>query len=266
MPGPVARDDARKPHCFATGNSPRGRQSSTADHQRDVRPERELGRQEPGIVRDEPDQHRGGEAARDRAQPADDDDDEDEDRHVRPDRRRHLLLIPRPGDAADAGERRARDEHADEQAADVEAERLHHLAVLDPGAHQQADARAVQHERDRGEEHEPEHHDGDAIGLDRRPGDDDAAAQHRRFRDGERFRAPGRDDELLGDDEPAHRDQDLAQMRAVHPADDDALEQRARRAARNGRDEDRDAECGEVEPEIAAPTPSPTIRPARSPR
>ena len=50
------------------------------------------------------------------------------------------LLVERPDDAADAGQRRADDEHADEQPADAIAQRFDHLAVFDAGADQQADA------------------------------------------------------------------------------------------------------------------------------
>ena len=42
----------------------------------------------------------------------------------------HVLAVQRPHHAAEAGERRAGHEHADEQPADAIAERLDHLAVL----------------------------------------------------------------------------------------------------------------------------------------
>ena len=88
------------------------------------------------------------------------------------------FLIDGPHDAADAGERGAGDEHADEQPADAIAQRLHHFAVLDAGAHQQADARAVQHQVQRREDREAERHRHQPVHLDRRAADDEAAAQH----------------------------------------------------------------------------------------
>ena len=48
--------------------------------------------------------------------------------------------VEAPHHAAEAGQRRAGHEHADEQPADVIAERLDHLAVLDAGADEQPDA------------------------------------------------------------------------------------------------------------------------------
>src|SRR5258708_24434304 len=52
----------------------------------------------------------------------------------------------------------------------------------------------------------------------------------------------------LGDDEPAHGDEDLPQMRTVDAADDDALEDKAERAAGDDGGAERDQERRQVEP------------------
>jgi hypothetical protein len=83
-------------------------------------------------------------AQRGRAQAADDDHDEDQHVDLRTHLRNQVLLEQTPHHAAQAGERAADHEHTDEQLADAVAERLHHLAVLHAGAHQQADLGAAQ--------------------------------------------------------------------------------------------------------------------------
>ena len=82
--------------------------------------------------------------------------------------RRERLAVERPHHAAEAGQRRAGHEHADEQPADAVAERLDHLAVLHAGADQQADLGAVEDEQHAAEHDEPDHDGDHAVLLDRR--------------------------------------------------------------------------------------------------
>ncbi|EEF22324.1 conserved hypothetical protein, partial [Ricinus communis] len=197
------------------------------DHQHDVRDERHLRREETGVVGDEGDQQRADEAAADGTEAADDDDDERQHHDLAAHVRHERLLVQAPHDAAEARQRGAGREDAHEQAADAVAQRLDHLAVLDAGADQEADLRAVQ-----GEEHRGEHDDADddreqPVFLDGRLAQEHGAAQRGRQRQGDLLGAPDHVDELFGHDHAAHRDQDLFQMLAVDGHDDDALERPA---------------------------------------
>src|SRR5207249_4314103 len=92
--------------------------------------------------------------------------DEHQHQHFHAHAGRELLAIERPHHPAEPSERRARDEHADEQPADVVTERLDHFAVLDAGADQKADFRAVEHQQHAGEHHEADDHRNDPVALD----------------------------------------------------------------------------------------------------
>ena len=89
-----------------------------------------------------PDQDRADETAADRAEAADDQNDEHQDGHAVADLAVDHGLILRPHHPADAGKRGPGHEHADEHPADVIAQRLDHLAILDAGAHHEAEPRA----------------------------------------------------------------------------------------------------------------------------
>src|SRR5438477_128546 len=81
-----------------------------------------------------------------------------------------------------ASQRRADDEHADEQAADAIAQRLDHLAVLDPGTDQEADSGAIEGGGQR-REHDQADDDGEQpVLLDRDLADQEGAAQRGRPR------------------------------------------------------------------------------------
>src|SRR4029077_2266500 len=91
------------------------------------------------------------------------------------------LIFGLPHHPAHAGERGAGDEHADEHAADAIAQSLHHLAILDAGAHHEPNAGARQHQMHRGSDGEADEEREQAVGLDRGSAKEDAAAQARRL-------------------------------------------------------------------------------------
>ncbi len=101
-------------------------------------------------------------------------------------------LVARPHRPASGGERRTGHEDGDEQPVDAEAERLDHLPVLDPGADQQPDARAVQHQMQRDENQSAEDEGEDAVDLDGDVADDQRTLQQGRARDADRRAAPDR--------------------------------------------------------------------------
>ena len=108
------------------------------DHQQDVRDQRQLRREEAGVVR-RPAPTRIAPMKQPPTEPRPPMMMTMKTRTVMspPMRGVHLLAIERPHHAAEAGQRRAGHEHADEQPADAIAQRLDHLAVLDAGADQQ---------------------------------------------------------------------------------------------------------------------------------
>ncbi len=162
-------------------------------------------------------------------------------------------------DAAEAGERRADEERDRERALDVDAERAHHRAVVDAGADHHAGARLLQPEPEPDADHEREQQDQQALlgvldALDVQvhevvdpagPGDalGDAAevVEH-----------------LVGeDDRDRDRDQRLAQVLALVPAQQELLHDDADDADEQRADDERhdpvdDADLRAREPERAA--------------
>src|SRR6516165_1359421 len=134
-------------------------------HQQNVGAERELRRQETGVVGSQADQNRADEAAADRTEPADDQNDEHQDGHAVADLAVHHGLILRPHHPAGAGERGAGHEHADEHPADVVAERLDHLAILDAGAHHKAKPRAGEEQMHSKCDRKPDEQREQPVGL-----------------------------------------------------------------------------------------------------
>ena len=167
-----------------------------------------------------------------------------------------LLAIERPQHAADPGERRAGHEHADEQPVDAVAERLDHFAVLDPGADQQADLGAVEHQHQADEDDEADQRRDDAVFLDRRVAEQERAAEARRRRERDHVGAEQGVEQLLGDDRAADRHQDLLQMLAVDRHDHQPLEHEAERAADDDRRGEREREQRQIERPANWPAPS----------
>ena len=84
-----------------------------------------------------------------------------QDRLAHVGRQRHHRRID---DAGKARRHRADAEHDHEHAVDVDAERIHHGRILDSGAHDHAEPRAVEHEEQRSQRHRDDADDGEAIG------------------------------------------------------------------------------------------------------
>src|SRR5271168_3689995 len=125
-------------------------------HQQDIRSQRHFRRQEADIVGGQSDENGADETSADRAKPADDQDDEHENGHAVADLARDNGLVLSPHHPAHAGERGAGHEHADEHAADVIAQRLDHLAILDAGANHQSEAGAGEKEMHGQRDREPD--------------------------------------------------------------------------------------------------------------
>ena len=168
---PRSRAAARAARCRAAGRRPCRRPRTT--------------RSSSCTAATSADDDRRDRRAADRAETADDDDDEREDQQARP----LLGLDDVEVDAAeDAGDRRgdaADREDERERLAHVDAERLHHRAVLDAGADDQPVARPAQEELQQAE------HDGRGRDL------DPAVVRDVRAADVGRLVQPRRDDERL---------------------------------------------------------------------
>ena len=184
------------------------------------------------------DDGRDGGAA-DRAEAADDDDDEREDQQARPLLGRDVVEVDAAEHAGDGRRDAADREHERERLAHVDAERLHHRAVLDAGADDQAVPRPAQEEL---EQHE---HDGRGRDLDPAVVRDVRAADRRRLvqprRDDERLRVrpPDADEQRDEGELEADGDEHLLDVARVERPDEHELDERGEDAADDEPDERR---------------------------
>ena len=137
--------DARPLACGkAPKEAVRPHRENDAHHEEDEH-EGDLGQEEDAEGLNDADEHRGHIGADEAPEAADHDDDEglDDDRHIHVEVHGFARKLQR---AAEARERRAKEEDAREQSPLIDAERGHHLAILCRGAREKAKARAAKEE------------------------------------------------------------------------------------------------------------------------
>src|SRR5207253_4601321 len=146
-----------KPLCATTASRLTTEQAGGAHEQQDGHRAEdhevgELGKEPPAVRIDEADDHAAGHGAAQAPEAADDDDHErvGEDLPLGAGIEREERAA---GHTREAGEKRGEAEHQREQPVDVDADRVHHLAVVHAGADDGAELRAVVEQAERQRDH-----------------------------------------------------------------------------------------------------------------